>query len=225
MRDFSNSRSSTSSNLSYEPTRSGAAAPPFFRQELGAAIPTYIQSIRIMAFSRRFPARYRVVTICAAALAGLGLSGAQNTRTIKTVSAADEAQFEQAMHLLDQGQSAQARPLLETLNRRYPGRFEITESLGLLYASTGDLQQAMPLLQTGVRVAPNNATAHANLGTAYFKLGRIDPAVAELTRAAKLDPSNPETQNTFGQALMLAKDPCKAADAFTAALQGSMANK
>ncbi len=142
---------------------------------------------------------------------------AQQPRPQHAITAEEEASFEKAMRLLDAGNSAEAKPLLEALHRRLPGNYEVSESLGLLYASAGDLGAALPLLQSAARSAPAVAGVHANLGTAYLKLGKAPEAVSELQRAAALSAADTQTQNALGQALMLTKQPCKAADAFAEA--------
>lgn len=138
---------------------------------------------------------------------------AQNT----TITAADQAAFQQALNQVDAGNSEQAEPVLRRLAGRYPSNDQISEALGLIYAERGEMTQALPYLQRACKDAPNSALDHANLGTALFKLGRTREAAAELAAAARLDPRNAETLSSLGQSYMLLGDPAHAVHAFSQA--------
>jgi tetratricopeptide (TPR) repeat protein len=128
------------------------------------------------------------------------------------------------MQALNEGDGATAEPLLQALHARHPDNFEINESLGLLYAGTGNLKSATPLLRAAAGEEPGSDVAHANLGTALLKSGRTEDAARELSVAAKLNPANAATAEALGQTWMLLKQPAKAASAFEAALQRDGSN-
>jgi tetratricopeptide (TPR) repeat protein len=161
----------------------------------------------------------RVVRGAAAyVLCGLSaIATAQTRQAHSPFTAADQANFEQAVSALNAGNPAGAEPLLEALHRRHPRTFQIDEALGLAYASRNELQKALPLLEAAAREQPDSDVAHANLGADYLKLGRIADAAKELQRAAALNPHDASTQSALAQALLLQKQPCKAAEAFAAA--------
>jgi tetratricopeptide (TPR) repeat protein len=134
-------------------------------------------------------------------------------------TAADQASFTKAVAALNDGNIDQAEPLLLALRQRHPRNYQINEALGLAYASQNELQTALPPLQAAAEEQPDSDVAHANLGTDYLKLGNTSEATKELERAVALNAHDTPTQNALAQALMLDKQPCKAADAFAAAAQ------
>jgi len=138
----------------------------------------------------------------------------------RPITSSDRALLAKALASYENGRVAEAEPMLRELFTRYPNRFEIAETLGLIQAERGDLTQAVPFLETACQADPSSAPASANLGAAYLRLNRIDDAVRVLKRAATLDPANSGTQSSLGQALMLAKRPAEAAEAFAAASAG-----
>lgn len=137
----------------------------------------------------------------------------------RAMSAADSSAFKHALDLQDQGKAGEAEPILKSLAGRYPNSFEISESLGLLYAEAGKVDTALPLLEKAAKLSPKSAIAQANLGAAYAKLNKPEEAVRVLQRAAALDPQNPETQSSLGTALMQVHQSRQAALAFGKAVQ------
>ena len=136
----------------------------------------------------------------------------------------DEALLANALEAYNQGNSKDAETALQNLLNRYPRRFEITETLGLIYAERGDLDRALPLLKSAYQSSPASAEAAANLGAAYLRLNLLPQALFALRRAVSLDPKNPATQSNYGQALLIAKRPGEAARAFAAADAGQPHN-
>jgi tetratricopeptide (TPR) repeat protein len=133
------------------------------------------------------------------------------------LTSTDQHLLTQALAAYNEERNQEAEPILRDLASRYPKKFEIVETLGLIYAERDELPRALPLLETAVNVNTDSALAYANLGAAYLRLNRNEDAVRVLSRAASLDPHNSQTQSSFGQALMLAKRYRAAADAFAAA--------
>jgi predicted Zn-dependent protease len=133
------------------------------------------------------------------------------------MTSTDRIALYRALAAYDQRRPEEAEPVLRELVPRYPGNFEATETLGLIYGEGGKLSSALPLLEKACVIRPSSALAQANLGTAYLKLHRSEDAVRALKRSAALDPENPETQSALGQALMLAGRAAEAATAFAAA--------
>jgi tetratricopeptide (TPR) repeat protein len=135
-----------------------------------------------------------------------------------SLSADDQAGFQSAMAALDAGNSQLAKPILEKLHGRYPSNFAINESLGLLYASGGDVTTALPLMTAAASEQPDSDAAAANLGIAYLKAGRDANAARELDRAVQLNPRNLLAEEALGQALMQLHQPAEAAAMFHRAL-------
>ncbi len=112
-----------------------------------------------------------------------------------------------------------AERLLAGLARRYPNNFEVSASLGEIYAEEANYSGAVPWLETAAKVRPSSVPVLANLGAVYLKLNRNEDAVRVLRRAALLDPKNPATQSNYGLALMQVKRPSEAAKAFAASAE------
>lgn len=126
--------------------------------------------------------------------------------------------FERAMALMQEGEFSAAEPLLIALRNRHPHTFRYDESLGLLYASEGQIRKAISPLAEAVRDNPGSSVARANLGTAYLKVGKTADAARVLKVAAEQSPDDAATQVALGQADMMLKRPPEAAAAFEAAL-------
>jgi len=133
---------------------------------------------------------------------------------------ADQIALERALAVYDQGRAQQAEPALRDLVHRYPGNFAATETLGLIYAESGNFTSALPLLEKACRLRPSSPLGLANLGAILLKTNRIPEAVKALQRSLSLDPKNPETQSSLGQALLEAGNAAQAAAAFSAAAAG-----
>jgi tetratricopeptide (TPR) repeat protein len=129
----------------------------------------------------------------------------------------DEQSLASALKAEDEGRIREAASILSSLAHKYPDSFEISASLGEIYAEEGNYSHAAPLLETASKLRPSSAPVLANLGAVYLKLGRNEDAVHVLHRAASLDPKNAATQSNYGLALMQTKHPAEAARAFAAA--------
>jgi len=133
-------------------------------------------------------------------------------------SAGMEQEFEQAMAAEDRGDLQQAEALLSKLHAAHPEIFAVNESLGLLYASQGDVSRALSFLVVAAKEQPGSDAAHANLGAALYQLHRNPPAGDELERAVKLNPSNGQALQSLGRVLMEEHKPADAAKALASAL-------
>lgn len=133
------------------------------------------------------------------------------------LSAQDQQSLASALKAEDEGRIQDAQSILSSLVRKYPESFEISASLGEIYAVEGNYAQAAPLLETASKLRPSSAPVLANLGAVYLKLNRNEDAVRVLHRAALLDPKNAATQSNYGLALMQTGHPNEAAKAFAAA--------
>lgn len=133
------------------------------------------------------------------------------------MSRADRSALADGLAAFDRGEAERAESALAGLVQRYPSRFEIVETLGLIYARRNDLTRAATFFEKACKANGASGPAWANLGAAYLGLGRNQEAVEALEKAAALDPQNGQTQSGLGQALMLAGRPQRAAQAFAAA--------
>lgn len=135
----------------------------------------------------------------------------------ESITHVDRIALSQALEAYNQGRTAEAKPVLEKLVRKYPSNFAVVETLGLMDAEAGDFSSALPLLKKACTIRPSSARAQANLGTAYAKLNRLNEAAGALRRSATLNPEDAQTQSALGQVLMMTGHPRQAAAAFAAA--------
>ena len=164
------------------------------------------------------PERFRRLSATLVLLA-LGLPVAAALAQGSATPPDDDALLRQAQSAAQAGQLPKAESIVETLRSRHPASYELSEFLGILYASDGKLALALPALQTAVNENPGAAAARANLGMAYLKSGDAAKAKENLERADHLESGNPRTEAALGQAWLLLKQPAPAAQAFTAALR------
>ena len=162
-----------------------------------------------MALISRFPAGLRLFLVLSVLIAPSVLFS-----QVQGLSAHDQHELAGALAADDAGHPEQAEQPLLNLVRRYPQNFEISESLGLVYAELGEYKRACPYLEKATKANPKSAVAFANLGSAYLKLGHTADAVNALQQAAKLDPRNAATQTNLGVARMQSHQPRLAAEAF-----------
>ena len=169
-----------------------------------------------MALVSRFPAGLRLFLVLSVLIAPSALFS-----QVQGLRAHDQHELASALAADDAGHPGQAEQPLLDLARRYPQNFEISESLGLVYAELGEYKRACPYLEKATKANSKSAVAFANLGSAYLKLSRTADAVNALQQAATLDPRNAATQTNLGLAQMQSRRPRLAAEAFAHAAQFS----
>jgi tetratricopeptide (TPR) repeat protein len=135
------------------------------------------------------------------------------------VDSSMQRDFQAAMAAEDSGDLDRAQQLLSALHARYPGLFEVNESLGLIYAGREDYAQALPLLEAAIEERSSSDVAHANLGAALYKLHRNAQALKELQRAVELNPGSATAQQSLGQVLLEDHQAELAAGAFSRAMR------
>ncbi len=84
-----------------------------------------------------------------------------------------------------------ARPLLESLVKRYPGDADAWADLAKVQERLGAIEQAAQSLAAALRADPSRDKLHYRLGQLYRKLGKTDLADAELREFQRLQKPEP----------------------------------
>lgn len=105
--------------------------------------------------------------------------------------------------LLQAGNYAAARPMLETLLTLQPDDLQVLYNLGMVYSDEGRLDDARRLLRRATEVAPNHANAFVALGVAALRANDLEEGENALRQAVALAPANPYAQRTLGTLLSM----------------------
>lgn len=166
-------------------------------------------------------ARYRhpivpvVLLFAAAGLSGLtrlrqqrgwltGLACAAAVAVVANIPvrvAADQSYLNAGTLLLQNGNAAEAIPVLTRATRLDPAHAEPHYRLGLAYQETGNLQGAVDELTRTIRLRPEHGEAHNALGLLLRGQDRAAEALVEFRDAAKYAPNSVEAHSNLGLAL------------------------
>lgn len=103
--------------------------------------------------------------------------------------------------LMQRGERAQARALLERALAEQPAHAELLSLLGAITLIEGDPRQASGLLQQALASDPDHAVAHCNLGLALSRLEQHADALTHYERACALSPHYVEAHSNRGVTL------------------------
>lgn len=98
------------------------------------------------------------------------------------------ADYEEAMRLLEQGQSARGIELLGKAADDAPQLSAPRIDLAIVHHRAGDLKAAEEQLQKALRINPNHPVAHNELGIVYRKSGRLAEARTSYEAALAIYP-------------------------------------
>jgi serine/threonine-protein kinase len=135
----------------------------------------------------------------------------RKSENLKVLAGRPEAlsQPQALLHVLAEALGATKQPdaaisLLRQAQRRRPGDFWISYSLGSLLSSTRSaprLAEAVGYLRAAVALRPETKAAHNALGIALHELREWGGAVAEYRKAIEIDPKDGIPHNNLGNAL------------------------
>ncbi len=91
--------------------------------------------------------------------------------------------------LSDEGQTADALPLLLEAATIAPNDEKTRATLGKLYLRQGNLKSAEDEFEKAVAIDPKSASIHFQLGQVYRKQGKTSQATAEFAKASEIDGS------------------------------------
>jgi Flp pilus assembly protein TadD len=98
---------------------------------------------------------------------------------------------QQAIGLIQNGQSSEAAKLLQVSVQRYPNAVNLWNLLGIAETESGDLASAKSAFQKGLVLAPRSAELNENMGLLFFRNGDYATAEKYLSAAVKLGSSKP----------------------------------
>ena len=134
--------------------------------------------------------------LVASACSALGTGSSREVRTesgfviSESVTVGDDvrADFDNAVHLLEQNDTANGIALLTKVTEAAPTLTAAYIDLGMAYGQTGDLEHAQASLERALELNPRHPVAYNELGIVYRKMGRFDKARKSYERALKLEP-------------------------------------
>ncbi|HEY3449397.1 MAG TPA: tetratricopeptide repeat protein [Myxococcales bacterium] len=145
------------------------------------------------------------------------------------LSTADAGAVEELLdkggELLNTGNLAEARELLEKAYKLAPKDSKAQNLLGLTYFKLGIFDSASEVYEALVSDNPVDPTLRVNLGLVYLKLGALARATREFETAVDLAPDHKKAQNYLGLAYAQAGEYARAKDCFVAAGSLTMAEK
>jgi len=135
------------------------------------------------------------------------------------VPAAVTQEFAQAVQLLQAGDLANARPLLERLLTTAPAFAEPAINLGLLHARESRAAEAQAAFEEAVRRDPKAAAAHNGIAALHLAAGRFRDAEAHYRQSLAVAPEHALTHRNFAVLLDLyLRQPAEALRHFEAYL-------
>ncbi len=124
-----------------------------------------------------------------------------------TQKALAEADFDQAVELVEREERALAEEKYEEMWRRYglvrraydevlerypKNPLALTYMGELLYDTYGEEMEAVEMWRTAVSIDPDLSLAHNNLGIHYCHIGEYERGIEHLDRTLELEPENPD---------------------------------
>jgi len=106
--------------------------------------------------------------------------------------------FNQAITLMQQGQSVEAESLLTILTEKHPKLSGPWLNLGLMKAQKKEWEDALKYFQKATTANPQNTYAHTSMGLALRELGRFGEAKAAYLSALKIDQKYAKAQLNMG---------------------------
>lgn len=126
-------------------------------------------------------------------------------------------QLDAAARMMQAGQFAQARPLLEQFLRAHPGVGRAHWLLGGALLNTGDSVGAERAVRSAIGLEPGNPSSLALLGEILGAQGRLPEAEASLRQALALEPRHVPATTNLAKVLLAqhcASDACRLIDDF-----------
>lgn len=129
------------------------------------------------------------------------------------------SRLKQSLDLLAQGQSRQAKELLEETMQRYPHAASVRLLLGEVWRNLRRYEQAEQAFAEAVRIDPDSPDAWFRLGCIQAARGRMPKAAESFRRAIRLKPDYADAYVNLGHCLQELGDAAGAAGEFRAALR------
>ena len=114
------------------------------------------------------------------------------------VDAQQQAEFNQAIQAIQNGQNEDAIRLLSDLTQKNPSLAGPFTNLGLVYIKQGKYDKAKQALLQATTIKPTDAVAYNHLGVAYRELGEFKQAQQAYEQALKLKPDYADAHLNIG---------------------------
>src|SRR5262245_2160200 len=124
-----------------------------------------------------------------------------NLQTSKTTMPTVPEAFEEAVQLLQAGQTSEAKQICGEILATDPNFADAWHLLGVISLQAGQGDLAAGYLQRAVQLTPNDPEVHNNLGSALRSQTPSDKAIEHFRRAVELRPDFPEALMNLGNAL------------------------
>ncbi|MDT8439146.1 MAG: tetratricopeptide repeat protein [Wenzhouxiangellaceae bacterium] len=135
------------------------------------------------------------------------------------MSAPDAGLSRQAMRLYQNGQFAQAEPLLKRLQQADTGNWQYPLLLGLCRRGQGDAAGALEWLRRAVAVGDGQTATHYQLGRLLAETGDTDGAREQFGQVTALDPNHVDARTAMAEVSLLRGQFQRAASEFKVALR------
>lgn len=114
------------------------------------------------------------------------------------VDAQQQAEFNQAIQAIKNGQDSEAIRLLTDLTKKNPSLAGPFTNLGLVYIKQGKFDEARHALLQSTTIKPTDAVAYNHLGVAYRELGEFKQAQQAYQQALKINPQYADAHLNIG---------------------------
>lgn len=124
-----------------------------------------------------------------------------------------------AERLLDSGQAAESRRVLDTLNDTLGHNADVRQLHALAIGRGGDYPKALPLLQALAAEYPRKARMHKHIGDNFLAQGKYEEASTAYRRTTELLPRYSAAWLNLGVARLALKDEAGAVAAYNKAIE------
>ena len=118
---------------------------------------------------------------------------------MQTHSKGYAADFKRATTLIDKGNPAAARSILESLQKRYPKDSAVLNNLATVYLELRNIKLAEETLKKSMRLSPTYAPSQLSMAYVMQAKGDIDLGLAYANKAIQLQPSMSEAHALVGE--------------------------
>lgn len=112
-----------------------------------------------------------------------------------------QAELNQLINLINNGNFAAAEIAATTLSKTYPKAIVVWKILGVAIAQQDRIAEAIAPMQKVIQLDPKDAEAHRNLATALKELGQIKTAEAHFRKSITLNAQDPLTHTALAKTL------------------------
>lgn len=109
---------------------------------------------------------------------------------------------DRALEMLQNGDIAEAVPLLWMLYQEHPNDTDTVYNLGIAYSELGQIPKAIAILERLIELDNKHSHGLIGLGVAYIRSQKLQFGEDNLRKALKLEPNNPWALKNLGACLL-----------------------